>query len=72
MFAMVHKLRKTKTDIYAYGLFRNLHSASWTHCSVLFLINLISLVQLHYFIKKKTCLRKTVFWQVSEMFPSAG
>lgn len=53
MFAMVHKLRKTKTDIYAYGLFRNLHSASWTHCSVLFLINLISLVQLHYFIKKK-------------------
>lgn len=71
MFAMLHKLRKTKSDIYAYGLFRNLSSASWTRCSVLFLIDLISLVQLHYF-KKNPCLRKTVFWQINEMFPSAG
>lgn len=51
MFAMVHKLRKTKTDIYAYGLFKNPYSASWTRCSVLFYIDLISLVQLHYFKK---------------------
>lgn len=70
LFSVVYELRKLRL-IYAYGLFKNLDRTLWMCCFILVLIDLISLIQPHY-LKKNPYLRKTVLWQVSELFPPSG